>query len=764
MQTGENAYLPAKQTPSPRVPTGSGNLNHDNQPTGYTEPHTHTPDPQLLGGKTAQSICASGSDIESGGMSALPAIPATGQESPPGDVCVKSNPPAATSPSKERSTPLEEKPSFSAPAAGAFESTLNQRRVTPVRISIWWWESICCAIAVMAFVSLIITLRMYDGHAVPDFPQGITFNTIISIFAVLIKTAAGLVAAEGLSHLKWAWYATCHPRNLYDIKAYDDASRGPWGAALLLGRLRWHNAVASAGAALTMMLLVLDPFTQQIVRQYSCTRPVDSLEASILRTQFIGHSSSYTHDSSIYKAILGGNVKEELFSCPTGYCSFEEYTTLAWTSTCIDETDQVFTADSYGNPTEMMTAENGTWRLPLCTWDVPTYRSLPPYMMTDLNRTDAETQVFSSGSCGFVLSWISYTDRLYGIKCAARPHIRTSTAEVVQGRLIETLVSTVEFTDLWETGWELKERPYYNDTGLVFSAVDMRSLDDPEHQKAGLRAMGYDFDNATRFLPYDFGNGEESRLSLRPLNGRPWTLCQQIQKASPLRRPADFDKLCEPDWEGNLGPTSEAVNLIPAKSLYQASSKSNWPLGIFDGIYRESKEDGATSYVTTTRGNEIPFTALREAATSISAAQAFMHNVTEAMSVHNRVHGTEGFSTPVKGVVLKQTTCVHIEWAWVTYATTVVILLLFFFIAMVWQGRSAQASLQRKWGAEQNCSFNFKSSALELLFHGLDRETLEQHTSSSAQNRAEALEKGARRATVKLVPTADGLRLASESD
>lgn len=139
-------------------------------------------------------------------------------------------------------------------------------------------------------------------------------------------------------------------------------------------------------------------------------------------------------------------------------------------------------------------------------------------------------------------------------------------------------------------------------------------------------------------------------------------------------------------------------------------------------------------------------------------------NVTEAMSVHNRIHGTEGFSMPVKGVVLKQTTCVRVEWAWVTYATTVVILLLYFFIAKVLRGRSAQARLQKKWGAEQGCSFNFKSSALELLFHGLDRETLEQHTISSAQNRTEALEKVALKATVKFTPTADGLKLTSKLD
>ena len=91
-------------------------------------------------------------------------------------------------------------------------------------------------------------------------------------------------------------------------------------------------------------------------------------------------------------------------------------------------------------------------------------------------------------------------------------------------------------------------------------------------------------------------------------------------------------------------------------------------------------------------------------------------------------------------------------------------LLLSFFVSMIWQGRSAQASLQKDWGAERNCSFDFKSSALELLFHGLDKETLEQHSVSTSEDRTKALAKEAKRITTKLVPTTNGLKLSSKTD
>ncbi|KAF2632423.1 hypothetical protein BU25DRAFT_454753 [Macroventuria anomochaeta] len=108
----------------------------------------------------------------------------------------------------------------------------------------------------------------------------------------------------------------------------------------------------------------------------------------------------------------------------------------------------------------------------------------------------------------------------------------------------------------------------------------------------------------------------------------------------------------------------------------------------------------------------IAYAAFHDAASTFAGAEAFMHNIVEAMTVYMRLHDKANFSTPVKGRVLNETTCVHIAWPWVTYSTIIVVLLIFFFFfgAMIWQGRAAQAALRKEWGSDNNCTFDFKSS------------------------------------------------------
>jgi Protein of unknown function (DUF3176) len=53
----------------------------------------------------------------------------------------------------------------------------------------------------------------------------LTINTLISVYIVILKAALLLVAAEGLSQLKWTWFGVSRP--LMDLVSFDDASRGP---------------------------------------------------------------------------------------------------------------------------------------------------------------------------------------------------------------------------------------------------------------------------------------------------------------------------------------------------------------------------------------------------------------------------------------------------------------------------------------------------------------------------------------------------------
>lgn len=67
-----------------------------------------------------------------------------------------------------------------------------------------------------------------------------------------------------LSQLKWLWYHR-GTQKLDDFEVFDAASRGPFGAALLLYRLKLWD-LASLGSLVTLLALASDAFIQQSLR------------------------------------------------------------------------------------------------------------------------------------------------------------------------------------------------------------------------------------------------------------------------------------------------------------------------------------------------------------------------------------------------------------------------------------------------------------------------------------------------------------------
>ena len=78
-----------------------------------------------------------------------------------------------------------------------------------------------------------------------------------------VASAALIVPTlEALGQLKWNWF---HKSNaMWDLEIFDKASRGPWGAAMLLFRTRGRS-LAALSALLVVLLLAIDTFFQQVV-------------------------------------------------------------------------------------------------------------------------------------------------------------------------------------------------------------------------------------------------------------------------------------------------------------------------------------------------------------------------------------------------------------------------------------------------------------------------------------------------------------------
>lgn len=97
----------------------------------------------------------------------------------------------------------------------------------------WTVEIFCFVIAVSALAAVIGVLAHYNGKSMPDWPTGMTLNTLIAILTAIANAVLATPLQQGLSQLKWINFKR-ESRPLTDMDAFDDASRGFWGSIRLL--------------------------------------------------------------------------------------------------------------------------------------------------------------------------------------------------------------------------------------------------------------------------------------------------------------------------------------------------------------------------------------------------------------------------------------------------------------------------------------------------------------------------------------------------
>jgi hypothetical protein len=187
-------------------------------------------------------------------------------------------------------------------------------------------------------------------------PLGLTFVTILSKIA---SATLILPISEAIGQLKWSWFHGKESKDAFDFEIFDKASRGAWGSFLLLIRTK-GKSLAALGALLTVLLLAIDSFFQQVT---------DLPERLVLRGQgliprtiryepqpvYIYQTDSefplaqayqdlkaaltpYFYDQNGTHHVTSGNGSQVDFplSCPTSVCKWAPYRTLGVCSACVD--------------------------------------------------------------------------------------------------------------------------------------------------------------------------------------------------------------------------------------------------------------------------------------------------------------------------------------------------------------------------------------------------------------------------------------------
>ena len=194
-------------------------------------------------------------------------------------------------------------------------------------------SSLCLSIVSFAVIGVVVFI--YDDHAAPSLPQGISLNAIVSVLATISKSALIFVVAACISQLKWPWYRV--QRRLNDLQLLDDASRGPLGSVqLLTTRLVWSSA--SVGALITLLALALDPFFQQLIAYpikevYTSSTSASARRATSFKTK--AYDDSFT---AAMNAGIWSQPPMQTPNCPTGNCTWSDFTSVVWCSKCEDVT------------------------------------------------------------------------------------------------------------------------------------------------------------------------------------------------------------------------------------------------------------------------------------------------------------------------------------------------------------------------------------------------------------------------------------------
>ncbi|KAI0913053.1 hypothetical protein F4823DRAFT_103363 [Ustulina deusta] len=213
----------------------------------------------------------------------------------------------------------------------------------------WIPEIIAVMIALGAVGSMMGILAKFNGHALPEWPYYITLNALIAILAAVTTAAMNISLQNSMSQLKWVRFKESRTR-LSDMEAFDEASRGTWGAIKLLFTLR-GGFLGSFGATVSIIVLFLGPFAQQIATYQ--TREVESLEsASVSRalnytgalpgkTSSTGFVPILPLKSAVYNGLFAENGRPGAalaFECQSGNCTWDPYDTLGVCAQCVDLT------------------------------------------------------------------------------------------------------------------------------------------------------------------------------------------------------------------------------------------------------------------------------------------------------------------------------------------------------------------------------------------------------------------------------------------
>ncbi|KAG9957337.1 patatin-domain-containing protein, partial [Aureobasidium melanogenum] len=236
----------------------------------------------------------------------------------------------------------------------------------------WWVELLCLAFATASLCLVTIGLGLLNNKPLTSWHLSISLNAVVSALIVATKAALIYATACCLGQLKWHHFQhSLHARSLYDLKTFDEASKGPLGAVKLIFRLRRVSFVAWFGGAIVVAAVFMEVFGQQVLGFVNKNVVVEGGMAGFPVTQHLSSQNSwyldYTMMSELQELLLAAIFKGDAtpgFECSTAECTWPASATLGICSQCVDVTE-TSTGACEGDPKNLD-----------CSFEVPGYGTL----------------------------------------------------------------------------------------------------------------------------------------------------------------------------------------------------------------------------------------------------------------------------------------------------------------------------------------------------------------------------------------------------
>jgi hypothetical protein len=221
----------------------------------------------------------------------------------------------------------------------------------------WLLELISWSVSALCMGAVVGIYLRINGKLMGDHATALNCANVLG----KVASAALIVpTAEALGQLKWNWFH--NSKAIWDFEIFDKASRGPWGAALLLYRTKGRS-LAALGALLIVLLLAIDTFFQQIIG-YQDRWALETMHGAVPRIvnfkppfqPSFSHGFEATAENKDASSALrpyfysngtdpvtyGNGTRPDIpLSCPTSKCEWPEYETLAVYSKCEEVSDKL---------------------------------------------------------------------------------------------------------------------------------------------------------------------------------------------------------------------------------------------------------------------------------------------------------------------------------------------------------------------------------------------------------------------------------------